>query len=445
MKRTFINFNYDAAAPEGGGGGAADTPEKQKEALLKSIKDKVEETLTKRNYTNADGVKKVFDTALEGISLDALRSFKFDEVDASVKNMAAAIEKLQNQGPVGEQHRNAIRAMVADKDIMTKIERAFDKASGQTVTLNTRAAVAVMTTGNVVVDGDIPEDILNSFSVDGFIKKRRPMEYLFDLVSRRTVSNITEYKTWLEEGDEQGAFALVLEGAVKPLVSKTLVRNTHKYRKIAGKRVYTEEFAKFRKEAYAILEDLFNDQLMRNYIAILTIDMLAAASAYVGTALDNQFAAPTDYHAIGAAAAQVESLDFNPDVLFLNPQDKWRIGLSQNSQGTFFTAIPVYNPSGEVTMMGFRLITSNRIPVGNFILGEAKLYKVEDEPVTVRLGYGINVTKDNDGFVTDVSSDVDNNRFRIIAETYFHNYIGTNHTGSFIYGNFADIKAALLV
>lgn len=417
---------------------------KEKQALLKKIKKTVVEEIQSKGFKKSEEIQAMINAVVEGMDLPGLKKFKPELIEQSVANLAGAVEKLKNNVTQGTDGRlSAIKKLLEDKKTMGAIQVAFDKNSKQTVNLNVQAAVAVMTTGNVLDDGDIPEDILNSFSVDTFVKKRRPTEYIYDVVNRRTVANITEYKTWLEEGDEQGAFAIVAEGAVKPLVSKTLVRNTAKYRKAAGKRVYTEEFAKFRKEAYNIIEDLFNDQLLRNYADILQTDLLTWASLYVGTTLDGQYADPTDYHAIGAVAAQIETLNFVPDLLILNPQDKWRIGLQQTNQGVFYVNIPTLSPSGTVTMLGFRVLTSNKLTAGTFMLGESGLYKVEDEPVQIRLGYGINVTKDVNGFVTDVTSDVDTNRFRIIAETYFHNYVATAHTGSFVKGVFADIKAAL--
>ena len=433
-------FFYRSPGGEGGGGDA----KTQQEALLKKINDNVNTELEKRGYQNKDAVEQIISKTLEGLNLDALRSFDAAKIEGSVKNIASALEAMKNQTSVAENRTNIIKTILDDEKVMQKMERAFNKTNGQVLVINTRAALAVMTTGNVVNDGDIPEDILNSFSVDSFIKKRRPSEYIFELADRATVAEITEYKTWLEEGTEEGAFAIVSQGAVKPLVSKTLVRNTSKYKKVAGKRVYTEEFAKFRKEAYRILEQLFNDQLLRNYVALLTTELLSKAASYVGSVLDDQYERPTDYHAVGAVAAQIESLDFIPDTLVMNPQDKWRIGLSQDTTGSFLINIPMLNPSGELTMMGFNLVTSNRIPVGNAILGEGKLFKIEDEAVQIRMGYGINVTKNGDGVVTDVDHDVDTNRFRIIAETFFHAYIGTNYTGSFVYFNFNAVKAALL-
>ena len=437
--REFVTAAYKS---DGGEGDGDDSPEAKQ--LLEKIRKDVVAEMEKRGYQNKDAVAGVVAETLKGLNLEALRSFDPSKIDEKVLKLAGEIEKIKSLPVGGEQRMHAVKALLADENNMKLIERAFSKTSGQVVTLNTRAAVSAMTTANVVADGDIPEDILNSFSVDGFIKKRRPNEFIFDIADRATVQEITEYKTWTEEGSEEGAFAVVSQGAVKPLVSKTLVRNTTKYSKVAGKRVYTEEFTKFRKEAYRILEQLFNDQLLRNYAAILVTKLDAAAASYVGTSLDDQFDNPTDYHAIGAVAAQIESLDFVPDTLIINPQDKWRIGLQQTTEGAFMVQIPMISTGGGVSMMGFTVVTSNRVAAGTAYLGEGRLFKIEDEPVTIRMGYGINVTKNVDGVVTDVDSDFDTNRFRIIAETFFHAYIGSNYTGSFVKFTFAAVKAALL-
>ena len=427
---------------EGGGGGEGGSDDEA--ALLERIRTNIAGEIDKRGFAKADEVAKNITEQLKGLNIEALRAFDPSKLKDDMLKLAGEVEKIRQLPTQGGEQLNALRSWLAEDDNMKLLQRAFNKNSRETVEINMRALVNPMTTQNVVDDGDLPDDILNSFSVTAFVKKRRAQEWIFDLADRTTVQEITEYKTWLEEGTEDGAFAIVAEGAVKPLVSKTLVRNSTKYSKIAGKRVYTEEFAKFRREAYRIIEQLFNDQLVRNYAAILVARLDTYAASYVGTTLDDQFTNPTDFHAIGAVAAQLESLEFNPDVLIINPQDKWRIGLDQTQDGAFRVQIPMVANGGGVQMLGFRVVTSNRIAPGTAYLGEAGLYKIEDEPVTVRLGYGINVDKNAEGVVTDVTSDVDTNRFRIIAETYFHSYIATAHIGSFVKFNFATVKAALL-
>lgn len=459
----------------GGAGGGAPEPTAE-EKLLGQIKEKVSEELNNRNFQNREAVdvairemlfgkrdkdgKPLDDKALGllgGMSLDALRkideNFNASELKETVTKMAATIEKMkQNRKAQAEGTRKKseiFREIFKDEDFMRRCEKVFNSRDSHVqITLNARAAAVISMGGDAGTPGlddtGIPEDIIESFSVDSFVRKRRPNEYIFDFVTRRTVPSITKYKTWLEESGEEGAFAVIDEGIVKPLVSKSLVRNTSQYRKIAGKRIYTEEFVKFRTEAYNIIEDLFNDQLMRNYCAVLVTSLLAAAASYIGSALDSQYVNPTDYHAIAAVCAQIEGLNFVPDVLILNPQDKWRIAMEQDKNGQFFLNVPTIDPrTGLPSILGLTVITSNRVDVGNFIVGESGLYKVEDEPVTVKIGYGITVTGGGGDPVTDVISDFDNNQFRIIAETFFHNYIASNHEGSFVYAAFADVKTSV--
>lgn len=427
-------------------GDPADPADAEKVALLNKIKDTVKTECETQGFKKETDINAMIQQALSGLDVEALKKFKIDEIQTSVRNVASAIDKI-NQARASQtadgKKVNALKEVFKNEKFLNRVQQLWDRKEG-VISLDAKQAADIMTTATAVDYGSvtIPEDILESFSVDTLARKRFPREYIYDVASRRTVPKITEYKTWLEEGDIEGAFAIVAEGGLKPLVSAELVRNISKYRKVAGKRVYTEEFAKFRQEVYNIIEDILNDKLLRDYADILTVDLLTWAGAYVSSALDAQFDEPTDYHAIAAAAAQIEALNFVPDLLVLNPQDKWRIGMQQGTDGHFFINIPMINPSGQVQMLGFRVVTSNKITAGTFLLGESGLYKIEDEPITVRLGYGVTITKDGAN-VTDVQSDVDHNRFRIIAELFFHDYVATNHTGAFVEGDFDDIKTAL--
>lgn len=418
------------------------TEEQQRTALLNKIRGGVQKQLEGQDKKTAIAVRKMIDEALKGVNVEGLRKFKGDKVAESVRNLAKKIDDIKTafDKGAGAGKRDFLKELVETKmEEMEKVLRS--KVPGKEVTLSTRVAVT-MTTDNVV-SGALDEDIVESFSMEAFQKDRRPKEYISDIASITTVSETTEFKFWYSEGDIEGAFAIVGEGVLKPLVSRSLVREQSTVAKAAGKEVYTEEVPKFRKRIYAILRDLFNDQIWRDYQAILTTRLIAAAAAYPGTALDGTIAAPTDFHAIGAVASAIETLNFNPDVLIINPQDKWRIALTQDLNGQFYLMAPQMGADGVVRMMQFRVITTNRIAVGKFILGESGLYKVEQEGMQVRMGYGINVTTSG-GNVTAVEHDFDHNRFRIIGELFFHSFIKAQHAGSFIYGDFAAIKTALL-
>lgn len=451
---------------------AAPSPGSPEEvALLEKITARVKTEIETRGYQDAAAVQALVNTALNHASLEALR--KYDEggeaLPDTVKKIAAELEKVKNIRAQGAELtteeksflRRSMHALLfpeknengstsAEKEGTSVVEMIMrnkgNGPEGKNVVLNIRAA-ATMTTSNTIDENNYPLEMIESMNMlSEVVKIRRGTQYIFDFASVSTVTELEEYTTWLEEGDEQGAFAIVTEGAVKPLVSAALVRNYAKAKKVAAKTVITEEFVKWRKKAWTAIQNLLNDKIARDYAAILTIDLQAQAASYVGTSLDGTFVDPNDYDAIGAVAAQIETLNFFPDLLIIHPQDKWRLSLQKDSEGRYYMMIPMYTPDGMVAMMGFRVLTSTYQTIGSFTLGESGLFKIEQETLTIRLGYGIDVTYATvsaTNVVVDVASDFDTNKMRMIIENYFKDYIATNHIGSFVTTTFAVVKAAL--
>ena len=428
------------------------------DALIGEIKTTAKTEIEARGYQDKSAVEGLLANALQGLNMDQLRSFDSSKVEESIRNIAGELEKVKQirAGEITSDNekeliQRSLNALLFPEDGKpNEVESILKTRNGSTpreVVLNIRAA-ANMDTTNTINENNYPLAMIESFNViDGVVKKRRGTQYIFDIADVTTVAELEEYTTWLEEGSEQGAFAIVAEGAVKPLVSTALVRNFAKAKKVAAKYVITEEFEKFRKKALQVIQNLINDKILRDYAAILTTDLQAQAAGYVGTSLDDTFIAPNDYDAIGAVAAQIETLNFFPDLLIIHPQDKWRLSLEKDSQGRYYMMIPMYNPDGLVSMMGFRVLTSTYQTIGTFTLGESGLFKIEQEALTIRIGYGIDFTTavvSGTSVVTSVSSDFDNNRKRIIVENFFKDYIATNNIGSFVTASFATVKAALL-
>lgn len=435
QSRRIGNVNFLTAAYKEDGEADDDTPEGK---LLVKIQQRVAKELETRGLANKDAVTAIVTEQMKDLPLEALRSYAADteKLNNTVKKIAGEIEKVRNLG-IGNHEGKVDAIRTALQSRMTDIQALMTAKKGS-IEFNVRAAV-VMTTENTIDETDVPEDIIESFSMGAYVPKRYGFQFIGEIADRVTVDELEKYKTWLEEGDTEGAFAIVAEGGLKPLVSTTLVRNVAEAQKIAGKYVITEEFAKFRKNALKIVRQIIQDQMYRDYDAILTANLNAVAVGYTGTSLDGTIIAPNDYDAIGAVAAQIESLNFMPDVLVINPQDKWRIRLSKDSEGRYL--FPVVTENGQTIMLGMRLITSTYQPVGTFTLGESGLFKIEEETITVRIGYGITVTGSNP--VTSVVSDFDNNQIRVILETFFVSYLATNHIGSYVTTSFATVKTAL--
>ncbi len=434
---TFPGWNYVS------GKLAVGLTEDETKEFLGKIKTQTEDMLSKKGFQTKSELDEVVNLkmkAFEGLDAVQLKSLLDPEkgVFGILKKQGEEITALKENG--GQAKKKTFKSVLDEK--MGDIEKIF-KAKAGIFELSLKAA-AVMTTDNTITGhSSLPDDLIESFSEGKFVAKRQPREYVYDLANVTTVAEIEQFKTWLEEGDEQGAFAVVAEGGLKPLVSTSLVRNSSEYRKVAGKYVVTEEFAKFRTKAYNIIRRIIEQKMLRDKAAILVTDLLSDAASYVSSALDGMYEFPTDYHAIAAVAAQIEALNFVPDMLILNPQDKWRIGMLQDQEGRFLLSVPAIDPTSAPRIMGFQVRTSNRVPVGNFLLGESGLWEIEQEGITVRIGYGVTVTggtSNGGGNVTDVQADLDHNRFRVIVENYFHNYLASNNQGSFVYANFDAVK-----
>lgn len=435
-----------------------------RKALLTQIQTRVKEELDSRGYLNKEAVEGLATRMLEGLPLDALKKYEDNKtaIETSVRNISGELEKIKNVSinvavPSVDMVRRTLEQewlKPGENGAPSQMEMLWrKKGTNAEISMKLRVA-ATMTTTNTIDEDSYDLGMIESVNLlDEVMKKRRGTEYIFQIADRTTVSEIEEYTSWLEEGSEQGAFAIVAEGAVKPLVSTALVRNFAKAKKVAGKMVVTEEFTKWRKKAWTAIQSLLRDKIIRDYSALLLVDLQAQAASYVGTTLDDTISATdmTDYHAIGAVAAQIETLNFAPDLLIIHPQDKWRLALQQDTNGQFYMMIPMMGADGVTRMMGFRVITSTFQTIGTFTLGESGLFKIEDEPVTARLGYGIDVTTgladSGAGTVTVVTaaaSDFDTNKLRLILELFFKDWIATPHIGSFVTATFASVKAALL-
>ena len=217
------------------------------------------------------------------------------------------------------------------------------------------------------------------------------------------------------------------ENGLKPQVHLGLVRNQVNAKKAAGYIVVTEEMMKWRTRIWAAIQRLFSDKVWRDYEKLLTTDMMTNSTGYVSTALDDTFDAPTDFDALIAAVLQLETLNFSPDVLVVNPADKWKLALTETKNGMLI--LPYIQNGGEFRPIGLYVITSTEVEAGTFILGESGTWFIEEEAPQLRTGM--------------INDDLIHNRMTIIGEIFFLSYVPSNNAGSFIKAKFTDVKEAL--
>jgi len=285
--------------------------------------------------------------------------------------------------------------------------------------IHTTANTVTTTTG-----AQIEEIIAND---PNLYLKRRDRQYIHDIANVSYVQEVPEVYTFWEEGDETGVIGIVTENGLKPQVKLSLIKNQVEAKKAAGYIVVTEELMKWRPRAWAAVQRLFRDKVYRDYENLLTTQMLTNATSYIGTPLDGTITAPTDFDALIATILQGEQLNFQFDTLVINPADKWRLAMTQTPNGMFI--LPYIQNGGQFGLLGLRVITTNKVTAGTFLIGESGTWNIEEEAPSLRTGL--------------VNDDLIHNRMTIVGEIFFLSYVPSNNAGGWVQGNFANIKEAL--
>lgn len=261
-----------------------------------------------------------------------------------------------------------------------------------------------------------------------FVDIQLPKLFILDIIDKGETTSPA--LLWTEQGASVFGAAIVSEGSVKPFTTKKAIRRVSQYAKIAAVLTITEELEKDVPKLATEIKRLFTDEVMRTQHNQILADVIAAAPGYVNTALNGLIQAPDNYGAIGAAVAQIQALNFEPDFLAINPNDFWRMNLTKDSLGRYNIPPFVSIDMGNMRYAQLTLVVNPAIAVGQFLVGQAKTYKVDVyEDYTLRIGY--------------INDDFARNQYSAVGEVKQHSYIATNRVNAWCYAAFDTIKALI--
>jgi hypothetical protein len=395
----------------------AETIEKLGQAIVGSIEAIDQEKLDKM----------LAEYASKGVSKETV-----EKIEKALEDQGATLTKMQEAGKATDRKGNYM-----EKEFYRRFEEIKDvlNSSGAKPGITIKAvdehnSARIETTGTAITSTDdsfMPENVKDG----GTFLNRWGRQFIRAIANVSNVGTVPEAVTFMDEGTEQGTFAIVAENGLKPQQFLTLVKSTIFQKKVAGYIVATEELIRNRRRAWAAIMRMFRNKFERNYDAILYDTFSGSASAYVSTPLDGTIENPQDVHALVAAMAQIESLNFVPDTLVINPADKWRLALNTTPSGSQYLFLPSLLAGQPIQPLGLNVITSTEIAAGTFLLGESGTFEIEESGVELRIGY--------------VNDDHIHNRRTFVLERYFIAWLPENLKGSWVSGNFADIKEQLAV
>ncbi len=386
--------------------------------LQKSFADFVTSQKSGEEYA-AEIEKKLADS---GISAEALKDFR-----DTLKQQGQALEKMREHAAAPAKAAHSLEKAFYDKFDEVRAALAENRVGYTVKAVDEHTAASVITTDNVTATATGAQLAERVGVRDEIFMARSGRQYIHDIADVTVTNDVPEIYTFYEEGAADGTIAVVAENGLKPQVSLSLVKNIVEQKKAAGYIVVTDEVIRNRPRAWQAIQRMFRDKVYRDYETQLTASLLDAAPAYAQTALDGTIAAPTDFHALIAAVLQVESLDFQPNVLVINPADKWRLAMTETTGGMLI--LPYLQQGGQFGILGLRVITTTKMEAGTFLVGEGGTWYIEESAPQLRTGM--------------VNDDLIHNRMTIVGEIFFLSYVPSNRKGAWVKGNFATIKSAL--
>jgi HK97 family phage major capsid protein len=235
-----------------------------------------------------------------------------------------------------------------------------------------------------------------------------------------------------EKYNEDGDATWVAEGSIKSLVDFDMRTQTYHAKQVSATTEVGENsladindlMAEIENEIiYEINEKEQHGELFGTGGANDPVGLTVCASAFVITSM-NDVVDPNRMDALVAADTQLKTLNFAGNFVAINPIDAALMKLSKDDSGAYLL------PTDRQELVGYRVIESNDIPVGSFLLGDSTKTNIKDYQ-SIQITFGYSGTGFADGVVT------------IRGSKRVHAYTKTQNHNAFVYDTFANVIAAI--
>lgn len=369
-------------------------------AFLETIADGIEQAVS---ADNVERNKQLTDLAAKVGVLDEGETFS--GVVRKIAEKVDALEAKTNR-TLSPDDKFKLRRMLEDKkeEITSamKAQREKNPALAKDWVIEFRAkrtAAALMTTSTVLT-GAVALNNPNVLDDMEVLVIQYPKNFIIDAIGGRQVSNVPATLRWKEQTTESvDATGVVTEGSTKNLADKKFVWKTADRVKYAGRIEFTEELTMDFDQLLLQIIDMFEQQVLRAYNAGVQAAILAWASTYTSTELDNTYILPGVSQVIQAGKLWVENNSYMPDMVMLRPGDAALATIQQNTDGDI-TYIPE-----AVAFHGLTPFVSMNIPEGYIAVGTSNVVKEQHSAFILRRGtYGTQFIENEETIVGEIFS-----------------------------------------
>lgn len=408
------------------------TLEGKEEAMYKALADTIEKAKEKydKEYITEQKMLDTIAAKIKDLKINLADDDEFKKLNDVIEKQGLEIIALKDAGskqPVYKSFEEQIKDQIKDKSLIDAVK----SAPGQKLKLELKAANVPITTANAVnpASSYIPMPTMDS----GWDRAPRNARFLRQYASVATTSS--PLHVWAEKYNEQGDAEFIAEGELKPMISFQIRTRDSKAKKIAVGAKFTTEtlqdipnfVAELKTEILEVVDIKEESGLLNgDGLGDNLLGVIQQSTTYVLTTVLTKGA--NNFDAIKAAVTQLFTLSQIPNVVFVNPIDKANMELTKASDGHYI--LPPFSTADGTIISGVRVVESNSVAVGKFLLGDWTKLNIRDY-----IAFEITLGWENDDFTKNLVT--------VLGEKRLMSYIKEHQKSAFLYGDFATIKAAI--
>lgn len=360
------------------------------------------EAMTAQELQAYKTVEKAHNQAQTKAVIDAEVKAQVEEAKKTIKaELTGEIEnQITDKMVMNKETKENLKSLVKEnfKEIVTAIKE------GKTQDLFTVKAPIIHRTDNDIMTFDATVDFEvgdNIVEETGIVGIRYPENFILNYIPNRQVAKVPNQYRRVEQVSKQGLLTITAEGAVKPLISYDFVKTATDRDKAACRIEWSEEFEYDWEALFNEIVRMLETDAVREWQKMVLDAVFAVATPYVSSSLDGTLVNPDNGHVIIAAQAQMEALNYQPNLVLMNPADWTALSVQQDLDGK-----PVMLPYvGENDINGVRVVRNNQIPVGTAYVMDSTLFREQHGGFIFRSG------QYNDQLIK--------NLYTLIAEIFF--------------------------
>jgi hypothetical protein len=244
------------------------------------------------------------------------------------------------------------------------------------------------------------------------------------ILNRVNVGRTNQYRlAWINEttDDTQNIVDTnIAEGGLKPQVQHLFKVEMSTAKKAAAWMELTEEFEQDLPGLATAVRRMLQNDVMRAFDTAIQAAVIAAARPFEINGLNGGVPFTTLFDAIGALLAQVGFYNYIPNTVALNPVTDWTMLMDKDANGRYLNP-PFLNRINAL------LVDATKIAVGYGLAGDLAQYNVDIyKDFELRIGWI------NDEFIR--------NKFCILGEIRYHNYISESRKKALVYNNLLAVQ-----